>query len=416
MSKQYRWFVGIDWAAESHEVCILDAAGDVVDRRTINHTGAGIAELVRYLEQLSGAEPELVAVGIEIPRGAVVEALIEHRFEVYSLNPKQMDRFRDRHTMAGAKDDRRDAFVIGDSLRSDRVLFHQVQLDDPLVIRVRELSRTEQDVQQQQTRVANQLRDLLWRYFPQAIQLSPGLDEAWLWDLLEAAPTPEKAQRLKRSRIDKILRVHRIRRLTAEQVETAFDVQPFELAPGSMAAASEHVLLLLPVLRLLHGQRKEIAKRMEAVLAEMQTQEQEREHRDVTILRSMPGAGRVVTATMLAEASQAVAERDYRALRSYTGVAPVTKQSGKRSIVGMRRSCNPRLRNAVYHWSMTSIQHDERSRAQYAALRKKGHSHSRALRSVADRLLAVLTAMLKSGRIYDPSLRSTSVVTTSESR
>ena len=218
------------------------------------------------------------------------------------------------------------------------------------------------------------------------------------------APTPEKARKLKRARIEKILRAHRIRRLTGEEIEAELKVQALELAPGSVAATSEHVLLLLPVLRLLHHQRKEIAKRMETVLAEMEQQEQETEHRDVTILRSMPGAGRVVTATMLAEASQALAERDYRALRSYTGVAPVTWQSGKRKVVGMRRSCNLRLRNAVYHWSMVSIQHDERSREHYAALRKKGHSHPRALRGVADRLLAVLTAMLKTGSRYDPSL------------
>jgi transposase len=144
---------------------------------------------------------------------------------------------------------------------------------------------------------------------------------------------------------------------------------------------------------------------METVLAEMTEQEQAAEHHDVTVLLSMPGAGRVVAATMLAEASQALAQRDYHALRSYTGVAPVTRQSGKRSSTVMRRSCNQRLRNAVYHWSMGSIQHDERSREQYAALRRKGHSHPRALRGVADRLLAILTAMLKAGTTYDPRLR-----------
>ncbi len=196
------------------------------------------------------------------------------------------------------------------------------------------------------------------------------------------------------------------RRLSGEEVEAALQEQALELAPGSAAATSEHVLLLLPVLRLLQSQHKEIARRIETVLEGMEQQEQEGEHRDVTILRSMPGAGRVVAATMLAEASEALAEREYRALRSYTGVAPVTWQSGKRKAVGMRRSCNPRLRNAVYHWSMVSIQHDERSREHHTALRKKGHSHSRALRGVADRLLAVLTAMLRTGSKYDPTLRS----------
>jgi transposase len=331
---------------------------------------------------------------------------IEQQFHVYSLNPKQMDRFRDRHTVAGAKDDRRDALVIADSLRTDRHLFHRVRLDDPWVIRLRELSRTEQDIQQQQTRVGNQLRDVLWRYFPQWVKLSPTLDEPWVWDLLEVAPLPEQASKLRRSRIEKILRSHRIRRLSAEEVCSELKAQPLQLAPGAGAAASEHVLLLLPVLRLLQRQRKEIISRIEAVLREMGEREKAGEHRDVTVLLSMPGAGRMIAATMLAEASQALAERDYHALRSYTGVAPVTRQSGKRKLTGMRRSCNQRLRNAVYHWSMGSIQHDERSREHYAALRKKGHSHARALRSVADRLLAVLTAMLRGGKNYDPRLRA----------
>lgn len=406
MSEQYRWFVGIDWATERHEICVLDASGRVIDRRSVEHTGAGIAQLVAWLKELTAGQPWELAAGVETPRGAIIESLIEQQFHVYSLNPKQMDRFRDRHTVAGAKDDSRDALVIADSVRTDRHLFRRVRLDDPLVIRIRELSRTEQDVQKQQTRVTNQLRDLLWRYFPQLVKLSPALDEPWLWDLLELAPLPEKAAKLRRSGVEKILRSRRIRRLTAEDVCAQLKTQPLQLAPGAAAAAAEHVLLLLPVLRVLHEQRKQIVRRIEVVLTEMEEQEQAAEHRDVTVLVSMPGAGRMVAATMLAEASQALVERDYHGLRSYTGVAPVTRQSGKGRLTGMRRSCNQRLRNAVYHWSMESIQYDARSREHYAALRKKGHSHPRALRGVADRLLAVLTAMLKTGKSYDPTLRS----------
>ena len=118
---------------------------------------------------------------------------VERGFAVYSLNPKQMDRFRGRHTVAGAKDDKRDALVIADSLRTDMKLFHRVRIDGPLVIRIRELSRTEQDVQQEQVRTGHQLRDLLRRYFPQIVELCPGVDEPWFWELIELAPTPAKA-------------------------------------------------------------------------------------------------------------------------------------------------------------------------------------------------------------------------------
>ena len=132
------------------------------------------------------------------------------------------------------------------------------------------------------------------------------------------------------------------------------------------------------------------------------TEGQSQEHRDVTIILSLPGVGRVVAATMLAEASQALTERDYHALRSYAGGAPITRQSGKKKIVVMRQSCNLRLRNALYHWTRVSTQCDERSKAHYAELRGKGHSHGRALRGVGDRLMAVLISMLKKGTLYDP--------------
>ena len=91
--------------------------------------------------------------------------------------------------------------------------------------------------------------------------------------------------------------------------------------------------------------------------------------------------------------------------RSYAGAAPITRQSGKKKIVVMRRSCNERLRNAVYHWSRTSVQHDEHSKTHYAELRGKGHSHVRALRGVGDRLMAVLMSMLNSGTLYDPDFK-----------
>lgn len=405
LSEQYRYFVGIDWATESHEVCVLNAEQQVVDRKAVEHSGSGIAQFVEYLEKLSSSNPGQVAIGIEIPRGALVETLVERGFAVYSLNPKQMDRFRDRHTVAGAKDDRRDALVIADSLRTDMKLFHRVRIDEPLVIRIRQLSRTEEDVQQEQVRTGHQLRDLLRRYFPEMVELCPGVDEPWLWELIELAPTPAKAAKLTRARIEKLLRSHRIRRLTAEEIVAQLKAPPLRLAPGAVEAASEHVLLLIPRLRMLHQQRKDIAVRIEGVLGELSAEGESGEHRDVTLLLSLPGAGRVVAATMLAEASQPLGDRDYHALRSYSGVAPITRRSGKRCVVVMRQSCNERLRNAVYHWSRVSSQCDERSREHYAQLRSKGHSHGRALRGVADRLIAVLIAMLKNGSPYDPAFR-----------
>lgn len=406
MNQQHRLFVGVDWAKDNHTICVLDAEQKVIERRTIEHSGTGVGQLGDLLAKLSEGDHGCLAVAIETPRGAVVESLVERGFAVYSLNPKQMDRFRDRHTVAGAKDDRRDAFVMADALRTDLHLFHRVKLDDPLIIRIRELSRAEEDIQHEQVRAGHQLRELLNRYYPQMLGLCPAVDEPWFWDLIELAPLPVPEARLSRSKIEKLLRSHRIRRLDADGIRQALSVPALKLASGAAEAASEHVLLILPILRLFLRQRKELERRIEAVLEQMSTEGQFAEHRDVTILRSLPGVGRVITATMLAEASQPLAERDYHALRSYGGAAPITRQSGKRKSVLMRQSCNPRLRNAIYHWSRVSTQCDQRSKEHYAELRAKGHSHGRALRGVADRLLAVLIAMLDSGTTYDPSRRA----------
>jgi hypothetical protein len=110
---------------------------------------------------------------------------------------------------------------------------------------------------------------------------------------------------------------------------------------------------------------------------------------------------------MLAEASQPLAARDYHVLRTQTGVAPITKASGGRRVVRIRSACNRRLRQAVYHWARVSAQVDPLSRAHYTALRHRGHSHPRALRGVADRLLSILIAMLRTGTLYDASCRRT---------
>jgi len=118
-----------------------------------------------------------------------------------------------------------------------------------------------------------------------------------------------------------------------------------------------------------------------------------------------------VAATLLAEASQALSDRDYHALRAHASVAPVTKQSGRRLVVVMRQACNGRLRNAVYHWARVVATRDPHCREIYAGLRKRGQSHGRALRGIADRLLRVLIAMLKSRTLYDPSRWATSTPT-----
>ncbi len=404
MSTSYELLVGIDWATEAHQVCVLTPEGEVVLERTVEHNAPAIYALLEGLLARVGGRAEAVAVGIEVPRGALVETLLERRVHVYALNPKQLDRFRDRHGVAGAKDDRRDAYVLADALRTDLHKFRRVTLDHPLVIQIRELSRADEDLRGEANRLTNRLREQLYRWVPHLLSLSPSADEPWFWDLIERVIRSDSV-RLRRSQAETLLRRHRIRRLTPDDVLATLGAERMKVAPGAAEAARTHIRLLLPRLRVVHEQRKACAKQLAGLLDEYAAEEdEEREHgpSDVDLLRSLPGVGTVVTATLLAEAASLVRERDYPALRALGGLAPVTKRSGKSRIVLMRYGCNTRLRNAFYHWARTSVQHDEAARTYYAALRARGHSHGRALRSVADRWLRILMAMLSTRSLYDP--------------
>jgi Transposase len=157
-------------------------------------------------------KPDHVAVAIEVPRGPVVEALLEGGLVVFSINPKQLDRFRDRYTVAGAKDDSRDAYVAADSLRTDQHCFRRIAADHPDVVRLRELSRTEESLGEDFRRVVNQPYQLLLRYYPQLLQLNSTPDEPWIWALLELAPIPQRRARLTVARLKALLSKHRIRR------------------------------------------------------------------------------------------------------------------------------------------------------------------------------------------------------------
>ena len=175
MTTDYSCYVGIDWATQAHQICVIDGERQLLAERLVDHTGLALTQFVDWLAELTGNRPQRAAVAIEVPRGAIVELLVERGFVVFSVNPKQLDRFRDRHTVAGAKDDSRDAFVLADSLPPDEQCFRRIQLDDPRIIQVRELTRIEEDLKAEFSRLTNRLREQLHRYYPQLLRISPVL-------------------------------------------------------------------------------------------------------------------------------------------------------------------------------------------------------------------------------------------------
>ena len=187
-------------------------------------------------------------------------------------------------------------------------------------------------------------------------------------------------------------------------------------APGVADAVAAHLQLLVPRLTLVAAQRREAERQLTRLLDALDAEppaDDQREHSDVAILRSMPGVGVRVAAKVLAEASQPLVDRAYHVVRTWMGVAPVTKRSGRRRhpVVAMRYAWNRHLREAGYHWARTAAQHDPETRGYYQALRRRGHSHGRSLRSVADRAIRILMTLLTRGQLFDPNYRTAAFTT-----
>ena len=254
MDEIQSWFAGVDWASQKHDVWLTDASGKRLGKRTFAHSGEGLAQMCDWLVATSGGKPEDIHVAIEVPHGAVVETLLDRGFKVYSINPRQLDRFRDRFSPAGAKDDSRDAETLSSSLRTDRRAFHQVSLAGPAIIQLREWSRMADDLRADQIRHANRLREQLQRYYPQMLQFDSDLAEEWVLKLWEAAPTPAKAARLRQAEVEKLLKRHRIRRIGAAKVLAILKEQALIVAPGVTEAAVAHIRVLIESIRLHAGE------------------------------------------------------------------------------------------------------------------------------------------------------------------
>jgi transposase len=398
-----RWFAGVDWGSERHQVCLLDGAGAVVGERAFAHGGAGLVALCDWLVSLAG-DPGSVAVAIEVPHGPVVDVLLDRGFAVHAINPKQLDRLRDRFSVAGAKDDRRDARVAAAGLRTDRHLFRPVRVGDPGVIELREWSRLTEELQQERLRLANRLRQQLWRYYPQLLELGEEVTAEWILALWSVAPTPAKAAQLSEATVARLLARHRIRRLEAAGVLGVLRQPAITVAAGVTEAAVLHLRSLVARLRLANTEFHQAEQKLDELCARLSQDATAAAHGpcDAAILRSLPGVGLVVLATLLTEAGDPLARRDYAALRTLSGVAPVTKRSGKTCLVVMRYAAQDRLRQAMFHWARVAAVHDPKSRSRYQALRARGHSYGRALRGVADRLLGIACALLRQQVLFDP--------------
>jgi transposase len=382
-------FVGIDWSETHHDVCIVDGNGRVLAKGRVPEGVDGVAKLHEMLAT-HAEEPSEVVVGVELDRGLLVGALVAAGYAVHAINPLSVDRYRDRHRTSGAKSDPGDSKVLADLVRTDRHLHRQVAGDSELAEAVKVLARAHQGLIWSRQRQLNQLRNALREFYPAALEaFGTDLASADALAVLEAAPTPAKGRSLSATRIAAALRRGgRRRHITerAEEIRQALRSPQLE-APTLVARAYGDVVA--STVRIV----AEMTVQIEALAGQLEASFEG--HPDAEILRSLPGLGSVLGARVLAEfGDDPDRYADPKARKNYAGTSPITKASGQSRVALARFARNRRLADALEMWAFCSISYSPGARAYYDAHRAKGHSHRRALRSLANRWVGILHGCL----------------------
>jgi transposase len=393
-------YVGVDWAEAEHAACLVDAGGAVVRRLTIPQRRAG---LTRLRAAIAAVEPESAAVlvAIERPDGLLVDGLLAAGYVVYALNPKAVDRYRERTRLSGGKTDPADAELLARILVTDRNRHQPLRPSSAAVDELRVLARQDEVAGRDQTRVHNRLRQDLLAAFPAILDAFPDLAALSALRFLERWPTASEADALSESELAAFLRAqgHSRAKAAAARVHAALHADVLA-APAHLAAARAGAIRLAArQLLLLREQRAAWEKRLRELLAG------DRAHPDGEILLSLPGLDARLAARVLGESG----DRRERfptpaALQSYAGTAPVTKASGRSRVVVARRACNRFLRQALLRWAFCSLTTSAWARAYYDQHRQAGKTHHAALRCLAHRWLVILHHLLATRQRYDEEI------------
>lgn len=389
-------FVGIDWAQDHHDVCVMDEAGGVLAKGRVPDGIEGVAKIHDLVAKGIGEqeEPEVV-VGIELDRGLLVRALVASGYEVIAVNPLAAARYRERHSVSGAKSDPGDAKVLADLVRTDRHQHRPVAGDSDLAEAVKLVARSHQGAIWARRRLANQLRAALREFFPAALAIGEP-PERDLLAVLAVAATPAQGRTLSVSKLASALRRGgRQLKVEAKAAEIQQALRAEQLQQGPVVAAA-YGRIVESLVKVIEATNRQIAE-LEEVLTEDFSA-----HPDAEIYRSLPGLGVVTGARVLGEMGDDP-ERyvSAKARKNWAGTSPLTVASGTRRVVRARHVRNDRLADALYWWAFNAISRSPGARALYDQRRAAGDRHAQALRVVANRLVGILHGCLKARTPYD---------------
>jgi transposase len=394
-------YCGIDWATDHHDVAVVDGDGRVVGRRRVGNDAAGFAELLTVLAEAGDSPEHPIPVAIETDHGLWVAALRATGRVIYPINPLVASRYRARYAVSGAKSDATDAVLLANILRTDRDAHRPLPADTELAQAIRVLARAQQDAVWARQQIGNQIRDLLNDFYPAAIVAfaalpSGGLARADARTILAAAPTPAQAAKLTPARLRRLLiQAGRRRdldrdvdRLRAVFTDTYLHQPPqVENAMGIQLAA---------LLRQFDAACAAVDALAEAAIAHFE------QHPDATIITSFPGLGNLAGARVLAEiGDDRTRFTDARGLKAFAGSAPITRASGKKTVVLHRHIKNRRLAAVGSIWALASLRSSPGARRHFDARRAAGDWNHQAQRHLFNKFLGQLHHCLHTGQLYN---------------
>jgi transposase len=394
-------YCGIDWAADHHDVAVIDDDGRVVVRGRVNNDAAGFAQLLTLLAEAGDSPDDPIPVGIETDRGLLVSALRETSRVIYPINPLAASRYRARHAVSGAKSDATDAVLLANIVRTDAQAHRPLHADTELAQAVRVLARAQQDAVWARQQIGNQIRDLLKDFYPAALTAfaelpSGGLARPDARTILAAAPTPAQAAKLTPARLRRLLTQAGRRRdldRDIERLRTVFTDTYLHQPPVVENAMGIHLAALL--------RQFDAACAALDELAEAATAHFER-HPDAEIITSFPGLGMLTGARVLAEIGDDRQRfADARGLKAYAGAAPITRASGKKTVVLHRHIKNRRLAAVGPIWALASLRASPGARRHFDTRRTAGDWNHQAQRHLFNKFLGQLHHCLQNRHLYD---------------
>jgi len=382
---------GVDWAKDDHAVCVVGGEGEVLDRFDVRHDAAGLKRMAARLLRAGAGQ-----VGIERGDGPVVDTLLAAGLTVFVIPPAQVKNLRSRYGSAGNKDDRFDACVLADVVRTDVRRLRPMACDSEQTTALRSSVRARRDLVGHRVAAANQLRAHLQGVFPAAAALFAGIDSAITLAFLGRFTTQEQADWLSPRRLAAWLASVAYTGGTDPAVLHARLVSAPRGATGQYAGVhAGTTLALVAVLRALNAQIQALAASIGDQLAA---------HPDAAIFTSLPRSGIVRAARLLAEIGDARGRFPTRdSLTCLAGVAPSTRQSGKVKSVTFRWGADKQLRDALCDFAGDSRRASPWATALYDKAIARGCDHPHAVRILARAWAHVIWRCWQDNLPYDPA-------------